>query len=102
MGTVSSDVSTVIGQAVAKLNETVDTLKKENPDITNKAAEIQEKLQQSFKAVVAETDKVAKSLNENTKDIQEDLSKLTKKAYDQVLQTAKAVQNQVHEAANKA
>lgn len=67
-----------------------------------KAKEFEQQLQDGFKTVVAEADKVTKALGENTKGMQEDIAILTKKAYDQVLATAKNLQEQVHQAANKA
>lgn len=101
VGSASGDVSTVLGSVVAKLNETVSNLQKENPEITAKAKEFEQKLQDGFKTVVAEADKVTKALGDSTKGMQEDIAVLTKKAYDQVLATAKNLQDQVHQAANK-
>lgn len=86
---------------VENLNQTVTQLQAQNPEVSAKAKQVEENLQKSFKTVLGEADRVAKTVAESTKGIQEDVGKIVKQAYDNILQTAQGLQKQLHEAANK-
>lgn len=73
----------------------------QTPEMSAKVKEIEENLQKSFKTVLGEADRVAKTVGESTKGIQEDFGKIVKQAYENILQSAQNLQKQLHEAANK-
>lgn len=102
MSSSSGEVQNALGKAITNLNATITNLQNENPEVTAKAREVQAKLQEGFKTVLEQADAINKQITDNTKDVREDIVKLTKKTYDAVLENAQKVQKEIHDAANKA
>nr|ADM64569.1 apolipophorin-III precursor [Thitarodes pui] len=89
-------------EASTKLNEAVEELKKKNPEVEAKAKDLGEKLKAGFQNAIAESQKVAKALSENTEGIDAKVTEGFKTAYEQVLKGAEDLRARLNEATKKA
>lgn len=77
------------------LNKVVDDISSGIPNAQQQVAELQSKFQQGIQTLLKESDKAAKSLNQHSGKIQEDLAKFTKQAVDIAVQATQNLNNQL-------
>ncbi|XP_018335961.1 putative leucine-rich repeat-containing protein DDB_G0290503 [Agrilus planipennis] len=94
-------VDDAIKQASQKLSETVKSLQNAaGPEVTARATEIKQKLDENVKSVAQEIDTLVKAVQPQLNEAGERVSSLTKNVLNEFVESARKLQTKVNEAVN--
>lgn len=83
-----------------KLNEVVDKVTI-TPETTEQVNQLRTRFQEGLQTLITESENTAKTINENSGKLQEDIAKFTKNAIDIAVQASQNLNNQLQQAATQ-
>ncbi|XP_015593150.1 uncharacterized protein LOC107266793 [Cephus cinctus] len=95
----SPEIEKLWADIKGKLSKAVNDINAQLPDGQQQAAELQAKFNAGIQTIVQESDKVAKSISQNSSKVREEVANFTKQAVDIAVQATQNLNNQLQQAA---